>query len=120
MHSFFTLLGGTGGILLTLSGLPQAYQSWKDGHSRGMSAGTLWLWFIGVVCMLLYTLYFYPLDMVLIINYIGNILLVGVILKFKYLPRKKEEKPKTYWMSPKLARIILAVHSLDEEENSKK
>jgi uncharacterized protein with PQ loop repeat len=82
------LLGTIGGICFAFSGLPQAYKSWKDGHSDGITYGTIWLWLIGEGMMLAYALHFYTSDLILILNYTFNFLLVFIIFKYKYWKRK--------------------------------
>lgn len=80
------LIGWIGGILLAICGIPQAYKSLKQGHSTGISASFLWLWFWGEVLVLIYVVpqLLYPL----IFNYLFNIMIIGIILWYKYIPRK--------------------------------
>lgn len=82
-------IGWLGGILLAVCGAPQAYQSWKTGHSEGLSYAFLWMWFMGEVLVLIYVSpqYLWPL----IVNYAFNIFLAGVILWYKFKPRKELE-----------------------------
>jgi len=77
--------GWFGGILLAICGAPQAWQSYKIGHSEGLSWGFLWMWFWGEVFVLIYVIpqLLYPL----ILNYAFNIFLAGVILWYKFKPR---------------------------------
>lgn len=90
IRDLFMLLGTIGAFCFALSGLPQAYKSWKDGHSDGIAHGTIILWLIGEGMMLAYALYFYTMDFVLTVNYTFNFLLVSVIFKYKYWRRKVE------------------------------
>ena len=74
-------IGWISSILLALCGLPQAYLSFKQGHSDGVSNMFLAMWGIGEILGLFYvtSLLSYPL----IFNYILNIMLISVIVKFK-------------------------------------
>lgn len=80
------LLGWIGALLLATCGAPMAWQSYKQGHSEGISAGFLWMWFFGEVLVLIYVLpqLLYPL----ILNYGFNIILVAIVIKYKYRPKK--------------------------------
>jgi hypothetical protein len=84
----FTVLGAIGSFFLAVSGLPQAIKSYIDGHSKGMAGFTVLLWLWGEMLMLLYSMYFYGNDIVLVLNYFMNFLLVAIIFKYKYYPRK--------------------------------
>jgi uncharacterized protein with PQ loop repeat len=84
---FFQLLGGLGTTCFALSALPQAIKSWKEGHAKGISAATVWLWVIGEAAMFGYTLKVYPNDYILLINYAVNLALVSVIFRYKYWTR---------------------------------
>jgi uncharacterized protein with PQ loop repeat len=88
MKDLFLYLGTFGTICLALSGLPQAILSIKDGHAKGVAQWTILLWVLGEAAMVAYALYFYRSDYILLLNYVSNFLLVLVIFKYKYLPRK--------------------------------
>jgi uncharacterized protein with PQ loop repeat len=83
MLEFF---GWFGGFLLAFCGTPQAWKSYKDGHSEGLSWTFLWMWFWGESLVLVYVApqYLWPL----ILNYLFNIFLAGVILWYKFYPRQ--------------------------------
>lgn len=89
MEIIFKLFGTLGTIFLSFSGLPQAIQSYKEGHARGVNQGTVLLWTFGEIAMLAYTLYFYPTDLILLGNYFMNTILVGIICWYKYFGRNK-------------------------------
>lgn len=80
------LLGIVGLICFVMSGVPHLLKSVKDGHSNGLAAGTIWFWFLGEICYLIYTVYLYD-DFVLYLNYIWNAVIVGGIAWYKYFPR---------------------------------
>lgn len=81
------LIGLVGSICFSISGVPQLIKSFRDGHSNGMSHGTLWLWITGESAMLAYSYSKYPSDYILLGNYLFNLIIVGLIAKYKYLPR---------------------------------
>jgi len=80
------LIGWVGSILFAISAIPQAWKSYKDGHSDGISASFLWMWFCGEILVMIYTIpkLLWPL----LFNYTFNIILLIIILTYKYFPRK--------------------------------
>ena len=80
------IFGWLGGIAFAVCAIPQAFQSWKDGHTQGLNWGFLGIWTVGEVCM---TIYILPKgDLPLIINYLGNGICLGIMLWYKLFPRK--------------------------------
>jgi uncharacterized protein with PQ loop repeat len=69
-------------------GFPQAFYSWKQGHSRGISSLMLWMWFFGEVLAIIYVLGKIGIDKPLLFNYTLNLVFISIILKYKYLERK--------------------------------
>lgn len=84
----YELLGWTGGLLLAVCAVPQAYLSLKQGHSEGVALGMLILWLSGEILTLLYVLP--KMDWPLIVNYAANILCIGVICWYRFFPRVKK------------------------------
>jgi len=82
----YELIGLTGGALLALCGLPQAFKSYQDGHSDGISYLFIFSWFLGEVLCLYYILPFNSLP--LYFNYGSNLLIAGVILWYRLRPRR--------------------------------
>lgn len=85
-----SLIGWFGGILLAICGLPQALASWQQGHSRGLDPVFLWAWFIGEVLLLLHVSLLHGLSWFaapLLVNYAFNVVLLAIIIKFKYWER---------------------------------
>lgn len=78
-------LGWFGALMFALCGIPQALQSYREGHTRGMGWGFLSMWAAGEVSMILYTLPMqnYPL----LLNYIGNFVALVVMVYFKVWER---------------------------------
>jgi uncharacterized protein with PQ loop repeat len=77
------LIGVIGSFCFAISGVPQMIKSIKDKHSNGIAHGTILLWLIGELSMLIYTFFKY-FDFILMINYLANFLIVGVIAWYKY------------------------------------
>jgi len=80
------LSGWIGSFLFATCGIPMAWESYKNGHSEGITLPFLWMWWWGEIFILIYTVphQLWPL----IINYIFNLLLVSIVIWFKYQPRK--------------------------------
>lgn len=82
-------LGTLGAIFLAFSGLPLAIETYRAGHAKGVVQGTLWLWFLGSICMLCYAIKFYTSDIALIGNYTLNVILLCIVIRYKYWPVKR-------------------------------
>jgi uncharacterized protein with PQ loop repeat len=77
-----------GAIFLGGCALPQAWQSYREGHSRGLAWGFIGSWFIGEVSMLIYIV---PMrDPALIFNYVLNFVLLLIMLRYKIWERKPQ------------------------------
>jgi len=82
----FEVIGWLGAVFLAICGVPQAFKSYKEGNSYGLSWIFILLWFFGEVLILIYIL---PNMMIpLILNYSLNIIIVMIILWYKCFPRK--------------------------------
>ena len=81
------LIGWIGSILFCFCGAPQAWKSYKDGHSRGISHGFLWMWGLGEVLTLIYVILSLRLSLPLITNYVVNLIFITIIFKYKYWER---------------------------------
>lgn len=86
MATWTWLASWCGTIILIIRGLPQAYKSWTDGHSNGLSQAMLWLWFLGSALLLPHLIL--QKEVLLMSVYIANILCILVMLKYFYFPRK--------------------------------
>lgn len=87
--TIFEIMGWLGSICLAVCGIPQAWQSYKDKNSDGISWGFVILWAFGEVFALVYV--YDKLDLPLLLNYATNILILGVILYYKVKPQNKLE-----------------------------
>lgn len=83
--SIFEIMGWLGSICLAICGIPQAWQSFKDKHSHGISWGFVLLWAFGEIFALAYV--YDKLDLPLLLNYSTNILILAVILYYKIKPK---------------------------------
>lgn len=92
-NGIFIILGWLGSVCLAICGVPQAWSSYKDKHSRGISWGFLLLWAFGELFALAYVSD--KLDFPLLMNYAANILIVGVILYYKKYPKNSDELSST-------------------------
>lgn len=81
------LIGFVGAFLFAVCAVPQAIQSYKLGHSDGLSALFITLWTSGEVFTLAYVLLKHGLDWPLILNYGANLLFLVVIIRYKLKPR---------------------------------
>ena len=80
----FEAFGVLGSILLGASALPQAIESYRYKNSDGLTLGFVAMWWTGMLFM---TIYIVPKgDMILIANYVVNLFLVTVILRYKLWP----------------------------------
>lgn len=83
------LLGYVSASFLAICSIPQAWKSYKDGRTEGIAHSFLWLWFLGEIGTLIYTILKLGWVGPLILNYVFNILLIGVIMRYLYFPRGK-------------------------------
>ena len=90
--SLFEILGWLGSICLAICGIPQAWQSFKDKHSHGISWGFVLLWAFGEIFALAYV--YDKLDLPLLLNYATNILILAVILFYKINPKNTVDYDK--------------------------
>jgi len=90
----FLIIGILGSLFFSFSGPPQAYKAIKDKHANGLALITLWMWLLGEVFTLAYTLYFYPGDFVYLVQLIVNTIAVSVIAWFFYFGKKSKTRLK--------------------------
>jgi len=81
------MIGWIGNIALAICGAPQAYKSFKDGHSDGISTSFIILWTTGELCTFVYILKDIS-SWPLILNYSANGLFCSIILYYKLRRRK--------------------------------
>ena len=83
------LFGWVGSILFAICALPQAIESYKQGHSKGLTWGLLLCWFFGELFTIIYVLP--KMDVPLLFNYSCNMVFLLIILYFKVFPRHSGE-----------------------------
>ncbi len=81
------VFGIVSGICFSISGLPQACRAIRQGHTKGISAMTIWLVMIGTMSMLAYIWAKYGLDILLSAEHVMTLLVWSVLLKYTYFPR---------------------------------
>ena len=86
LESLSWMASWAGTFILVIRGMPQSFKSWKDGHSKGLSAAMLWLWFAGSSLLLPHL--FLHQEWLLVSVYVANILCIFVMLKYFYFPRR--------------------------------
>ncbi len=74
------LMAYVGGVLLTICGIPEVIRTIKDKRCH-LGWAFLLLWFFGEVFMLIYALHLKSNP--LIMNYLFNTIIVGVMLYYK-------------------------------------
>lgn len=83
------IIGWLGSICFSICAMPQSYISYKQGHSRGLSALTLVLWCVGEVLTLIYV-WSTAFSLPLITNYLFNLGCLSVIITFRLFPRSEK------------------------------
>ena len=81
------LFGFISTICLAFCGIPQAFKCAKTGRAEDLSSLFLWLWFVGECFLIPYAIYLNWAIPVLI-NASINLIIVIIILKYHYFPRK--------------------------------
>ena len=80
------LFGWISTLAFSICTIPQAYKSFKEGHSDGLSTSLLVLWTTGEVTGTVYGILLN--EWPLIISYGLNVLFVCVLTWYKFFPRK--------------------------------
>ena len=83
------ILGWAGSILLALCAIPQAYKSFSEKETSGISISFLWMWFIGEWMAMVYV-FFERFSLPLLLNYWSNIILITIIIWYYYFPVTKD------------------------------
>lgn len=84
-------IGWIGSVCLGGCSLPQAVKCYKEGNAEGLSWAFVALWLGGELLTLSYVLGSnFDHSLPLITNYIANIILIGIMVKYKIIPRRKE------------------------------
>lgn len=79
-------IGWIGSILFAVCGFPQAVQSIRDGHSRGLNWFFLGCWLFGELFTIVYI---WPKqDYPLLFNYLLNLVFLVIMIRYKIWERK--------------------------------
>ena len=89
LESAHSLFGWTSTICLAVCGAPQAYKSWKEGHSENMSWGMVLLWLTVEVFLVLYAAM--DLNGPVLANGVLNTVISGLIVYYKVWPRTNQQ-----------------------------
>lgn len=81
-----SILGYLATFCLVIAALPQAIKSIKDGHSNGIASGFIILLIAGFGLMSLFLLLTKPI-IPLMLNYLGNTIMMSIIGYYKLFPR---------------------------------
>ncbi len=79
MLQFIGLLGS---LVLALSAVPEVHRTIKDNHCY-VGWGMLLAWFIGELLLIIYIL-MTTKDIILLLNYFLNIILISILIKYKF------------------------------------
>jgi uncharacterized protein with PQ loop repeat len=82
------VIGWIGALFLAVCAAPQAYKSYVEKKTEGVSITFLSLWYLGEVLTLIY-ICFTSVQIPLVINYVFNILCLTVII---YYWRKDDKR----------------------------
>lgn len=74
-------------VLFGIATLVQAYKSFVDGHSDGISHAFIWMLIVGFTLMTIYVIETVGWDLILIGNHVSQAVLWLVIAKYKYWRR---------------------------------
>lgn len=83
------LIGYLGLIFLFMAALPQAIKALKQGHSNNMAVSYLVLLDIGFIILIFYVCLLSKTPIPILINYILNLIVYGIMTYYKFFPRKK-------------------------------
>lgn len=86
-------IGWLSAFLFIICGIPQAMKSYQDGNANGVSSAFLIMWYVGEVLGAVYALSLTPIPIPILTNYIFSIIVVTIIMRYKYFPRITKEKP---------------------------
>lgn len=80
------ICGWVGALLFSICGLPQAWKCFREGHANGLSWGFLLMWIGGEVLCAIH-IWDDAWTLPVFLNYMANIAMILVMLKFKAWPR---------------------------------
>lgn len=78
------IIGWIGTFFFSVCGLPQAIKSWRERSADGISWAFLFMWMAGEILTTIYTAFQPQLLVPLLVNYAFNIVLIGIIMYWKW------------------------------------
>ncbi len=84
--------GWISAIFLFFCGVPEASRSIKNGITTGISILFVWMWYVGELSGLIYILTMKQISLPLLTNYAFNVIIVSILLWYKYFPRRNHDK----------------------------
>ena len=86
------LLGYLASTVLAIRLIPQAYRCYKKKNAKGFDKKMLYLWLVGEILMIAYIILSVGVNIPLLLYYTSTILLLFVILKYKWWPHFDDER----------------------------
>jgi len=83
--NYIEVIGLLAATLTTYSFLPQVYKTWKTKDVSAFSLTTFSLFFVGIICWLIYGIYMQSLSMILAntITLVSSFLILVFIIKYR-------------------------------------
>lgn len=91
-NQILEIIGWMSTFFFSVCGLPQVVKSWRERSAKSVSWAFLIMWIIGEVLATIYTSLQSHLLWPLIINYLFNIVLISIILYWKWHGDKHEKR----------------------------
>lgn len=85
-NTLLEVVGWVGSFLFSACAIPQAYHSWKNKNSEGLTWAFLIMWFVGEVLTFIYVISKPDPLIPLLLNYAFNFMMLLIILKYKVWP----------------------------------
>ena len=86
-------IGWAGNGLLALCSIPQGIKCIRNGHAKGLDPWFLWMWYLGEMMAFTYHLHT-STKLPQVVNYTINILMITIIVWYKYFPRNNNGMEK--------------------------
>ena len=87
-------IGWIGGCLLAFCGIPQAWQAYKNKHADGIDWYFLWMWFLGEIFVMIYSLALPKIPWPVIFNLATNIVTLLPIFYYKTLAEQRRSRAR--------------------------
>ena len=84
------VIGWVSNTLFAAAAVPQAWHSYKQGHSHGLTWGLLLMWFFGELGAIVFA-FAKDIPIQLTVNYFFNFIMLLIIIRYKIWERKPDE-----------------------------